>query len=115
DGLIYLVHGNNVVVPPTLAVSSPYRRYQVDRLIPCPWDDRLFDGDVILPAGHILRTDRDGSRWELIAGGFRNPFDIAFNRDGEMFTFDADMEWDLGLPWYRPNRVNHIVPGGEFG
>jgi putative heme-binding domain-containing protein len=32
-----------------------------------------------------------------------------------MFTFDADMEWDVGAPWYRPNRVNHIVSGADFG
>ena len=34
---------------------------------------------------------------------------------GEMFTFDSDMEWDWGLPWYRPTRINHCVTGGEFG
>ena len=25
------------------------------------------------------------------------------------------MEWDVGLPWYRPTRVLHVVPGGEYG
>jgi putative heme-binding domain-containing protein len=25
------------------------------------------------------------------------------------------MEWDRGLPWYRPTRVLHVVPGGEYG
>ena len=115
DGMIYLVHGNDVMAPPNPAPSSPHRRFRNDRLIPCPWDDHLFDGGVTLPAGHILRTDRDGTKFELVAGGFRNPLDVAFNEDGEMFTFDADMEWDVGLPWYRPNRVNHVVSGGEYG
>ena len=115
DGMIYLVHGNDVVAPPNPAPSSPHRRFRNDRLIPCPWDDHLFDSGVTLPAGHILRTDRDGTKFELVAGGFRNPLDVAFNEDGEMFTFDADMEWDVGLPWYRPNRVNHVVSGGEYG
>ena len=32
-----------------------------------------------------------------------------------MFTYDADMEWDVGLPWYRPTRLNHVVSGGEYG
>ena len=41
--------------------------------------------------------------------------DVAFNDDGEMFTYDADMEWDIGLPWYRPTRLNHVVSGGEYG
>ena len=31
-----------------------------------------------------------------------------------MFTFDADMEWDVGQPEYRPTRINH-VSGGEYG
>ena len=25
------------------------------------------------------------------------------------------MEWDVALPWYRPTRVNHLIPGAEFG
>ena len=115
DGSIYLVHGNNVALTQNLSPASPLRNYQNDSLIPCPFDDALFDGDVNLPAGHILRTDPEGKAFELVAAGFRNPLDIAFNRDGEMFTFDADMEWDVKLSWYRPNRVNHVIPGADFG
>ena len=115
DSSLYLVHGNNVNLAKPIAANSPLQHYQNDNLIPCPFDDVMFDGDVQLPAGHILRTDADGSTFELFAGGFRNPLDIAFNRDGEMFTFDADMEWDVGSPWYRPNRVNHVVSGADFG
>ena len=32
-----------------------------------------------------------------------------------MFIYDSDMEWDLGMPWYRPTRVNHATSGSEFG
>ncbi|OYW17070.1 MAG: hypothetical protein B7Z55_13275, partial [Planctomycetales bacterium 12-60-4] len=53
--------------------------------------------------------------WTVMAGGLRNQVDLAFDADGEMFTWDADMEWDVGLPWYRPTRVNHIVSGGDYG
>ncbi len=67
------------------------------------------------PGGWIARTDKDGQKWELFCGGFRNPYDIDFNADGELFTYDADMEWDTGAPWYRPTRVNHAVAGAEFG
>ncbi len=49
------------------------------------------------------------------SAGFRNAYDIAFNADGELFTFDSDMEWDWGMPWYRPIRVNHCTSGAEFG
>ena len=115
DGMLYLVHGNNTVVTPHTAPDSPLRNFRDDRLIPCPWDPQMFDGDVKLPAGNVLRGDLDGKQWTLLAGGLRNPLDVAFNTDGEMFTFDADMEWDTGTPWYRPCRVNHIISGAEFG
>ena len=32
-----------------------------------------------------------------------------------MFVYDADMEWDMGMPWYRPTRVIHATSGSEFG
>ncbi len=115
DGNLYVAHGNNVVVPSGIASDSPLRNFRDDRLIPCPWDPQMFDGDVKLPAGHVLRGDPDGKEWTLVAGGFRNPLDIAFNADGEMFTFDADMEWDTGTPWYRPCRVNHVLSGADYG
>ncbi|MCB1209468.1 MAG: hypothetical protein KDK97_09085, partial [Verrucomicrobiales bacterium] len=72
-------------------------------------------GDVRLPAGHILSMLPDGSDVQLFAGGLRNPLDIAFNKDGDLFTFDADMERDVGTPWYMPTRVLHVVPGADFG
>ena len=25
------------------------------------------------------------------------------------------MEWDFGMPWYRPTRILHITSGSEFG
>jgi len=115
DGALWLIHGNNVTLTTNLVPNSQLQHYTNDSLIPCPFDDAMFDGDVLLPAGHILRTDKDGKQFELFAGGFRNPLDIAFNADGEMFTFDADMEWDVGSPWYRPNRVNHVISGADFG
>jgi putative heme-binding domain-containing protein len=96
----------------------------VDRSrVPLNWgEDNLatriptgFMDDSLAPQGWIARTDPEGKEWELIASGMRNPFDIAFNRDGELFTYDADMEWDIGEPWYRPTRVNHVISGAEFG
>ncbi|MEM9660576.1 MAG: L-sorbosone dehydrogenase, partial [Planctomycetota bacterium] len=29
--------------------------------------------------------------------------------------FDADMEWDIGTPWYRPTRICHVVGGSDYG
>jgi putative heme-binding domain-containing protein len=115
DGWLWIAHGNNVHLPKQLSTNSPLRNFAHDRLIPCPWDAGMFDGDVLLPAGHILRMKPDGSEVQLWAGGMRNPLDIAFNEHGDLFTFDADMEWDVGCPWYMPNRVLHVVPGADFG
>jgi putative heme-binding domain-containing protein len=115
DGWLWVAHGNNVHLPKNLSTNSPLRNFAHDRLIPCPWDAGMFDGDVLLPAGHILRMKPDGSEVQLWAGGLRNPLDIAFNEHGDLFTFDADMEWDVGCPWYVPNRVLHVVPGADYG
>jgi putative heme-binding domain-containing protein len=115
DGDIYVAHGNNVLLPEGIAPDSPLKNYANDQLIPNPWDGSMFDGNVELPAGHILRVKPDGSKITLLAGGLRNPLDIAFNSRGDLFTFDADMERDVGTPWYMPTRVLHVVPGADFG
>ena len=39
----------------------------------------------------------------------------AFNRAGELFTYDSDMEWDQGSPWYVPTRIVHAISGGDYG
>jgi len=110
DNLLYLVCGNDVVFPEPMEADSPYRGGRNDWLLPSPHDAGHDDR-----VGYIARLDPEGKSWTVLAGGLRNPFDLAFNRDGEMFTWDADMEWDLGLPWYRPTRLNHVVSGGEYG
>jgi putative heme-binding domain-containing protein len=110
DNMIYVVNGNDVAFPEATSPNSAYHNPQNDWLVPNPHDAGQ-DNRV----GHILRTDPEGKKWEVIAGGFRNQVDVAFNADGELFTYDADMEWDAGLPWYRPTRVNHVVSGGEYG
>lgn len=110
DGGLYVAIGNDVSLPEKTAPDSPYRNPRFDRLLPDPRD--LGQDDRV---GYVARTDPDGSSWTILAGGFRNQVDVAFNADGEMFTWDADMEWDVGLPWYRPTRLNHVVSGGEYG
>jgi putative heme-binding domain-containing protein len=67
------------------------------------------------PGGWIARVTPDGSHWELVSTGYRNTYDIAFNKAGELFAYDSDMEWDVGLPWYRPTRLVHATSGSEFG
>lgn len=118
DNLIYVIHGNNVLVSETgrtIPDDSPLRHLAEDRLRPAFWDRFMFDSDAKVPAGYVARTNADGSMWQVVAGGFRNPYGVDFNAHGELFTFDADNEGDQGTPWYRPTRINHIVSGGDYG
>ncbi len=110
---LYIVVGNQTALP------------QYDHsFVPPVWGEDLilpriygrgFMRGVLAPRGWIAKTDPVGETWEIIATGFRNEYDAAFNRHGELFTYDADMEWDMNTPWYRPTRVNHVVRGAEFG
>ncbi len=113
---IYIVHGNATGLIEGTEKNSPYRNYAEDDLLPRVMDPvATFFDKLKTPYGYVLRTDENGTKWDVVAGGFRNPYDIDFNADGELFTYDSDMEWDVGAPWYRPTRVLHIIPGGEFG
>jgi len=86
-----------------------------DQVVPRMWDANGHAVGILAPGGYVAITDRDGAQWEIWSGGYRNPYDFAFNADGEMFVYDADMEWDVGSPWYRPTRVNHATSGSELG
>jgi putative heme-binding domain-containing protein len=109
---IYVVIGNQSSLTEMASSRVPYN-WSEDQLLP-----RLptgFMDDSYAPQGYVSRMSPDGKEWELIAMGLRNEFDIALNRVGELFTYDADMEWDIGEPWYRPTRVNHVISGAEYG
>ena len=86
-----------------------------DLLLPRMWDANGHARGKLAPGGWIASTDPDGKSWEIYSVGYRNPYDMAFNADGELFAYDADMEWDYGTPWYRPTRVVHATSGSEFG
>jgi putative heme-binding domain-containing protein len=115
DQMIYVMNGNHTKLPPGLSSASPHKNYAEDLLLPRQWDAGGHAVGILAPGGHILRTDPGGQHWELMLAGFRNAYDFDFNPDGEIFTFDSDMEWDWGMPWYRPVRINHCVRGGEYG
>ncbi len=112
---IYFCSGNQTDFPSSATGGVVPRHWAEDHLLGRMPDGRGFMRDRMAPGGWICRMDPDGSNIELMATGFRNEYDIAFNTDGELFTYDADMEWDIGTPWYRPTRVNHVISGAEFG
>jgi putative heme-binding domain-containing protein len=87
----------------------------LDSLLPAMPDPSGHAVGVGAPAGWICRISPDGSDWKMISSGFRNSVDIALNREGELFTYDSDLEFDIGSPWYRPTRVNHVTSASEFG
>ncbi len=111
---LYIVCGNNTKLTQFDKTRVP-PHWGEDHLLPRMPDGRGFMKAVMGPGGAIYKVDPNGKSWELIAVGFRNQFDAALNAAGELFTFDADMEWDVNTPWYRPTRVCHVVSGAEFG
>jgi hypothetical protein len=115
DNKLYTVCGNFVDVPPDVSPSSPHRNYADDLPLPRAEDGNGFGAGKKPPGGYVARMDADGRNLELFASGQRNTYDIAVNADGEIFGFDSDMEWDWGMPWYRPIRVFHAVSGGDTG
>jgi putative heme-binding domain-containing protein len=129
DDSLYLVIGNHAwAQPKPLAANSPLTRWPTgtfgpdqgdprtteDVLLPRLNDGRGHAANILAPGGTIWRMDHDGKNLSLVAAGFRNHFDAAFRSDGELFTFDSDMEWDEGMPWYRPVRVCHCPPGADY-
>ena len=111
---LYVVAGNHTDVPEMDAYRLP-PVWQYDNLFPQIKDPRGHANDREAPGGWIAKVDSLGQHWELISAGYRNPYDLAFNDEGDLFAYDSDMEWDFGLPWYRPTRIVHVTSGSEFG
>jgi putative heme-binding domain-containing protein len=111
---IYFANGNHTDLPVGMEESRAIA-WGEDHVLPRMWDARGHARNKFAPGGYVGRTDPDGKVVELFALGFRNQFDIAFDQNGELFTFDSDMEWDQGTPWYMPTRINHVVDGGDYG
>ncbi len=115
DGALYLLYGNYSGPDVRLAPSSALRELQEDQLLPRILDPRGHANSLRAPGGTLYRLDLEANTWERLSGGLRNPFDLAIGAAGEVFAYEADMEWDRGLPWFRPTRVVHLIPGGDYG
>lgn len=64
----------------------------------------------------ILRMNPDGSDLEVFASGLRNPYDLAFTPDGDLFTADNNPSIiDQQLPYLLPEELNHIRQGLNYG
>jgi putative heme-binding domain-containing protein len=116
----YLITGNNAVISEGYKEGSSdssqvAKVWGDDHLLPRMPDGRGHNRHVLAPGGIVYRVSRDGKEFEIYASGFRNIYGGGLNKDGELFTYDADMEYDFNTPWYRPTRVNHVLSGAEYG
>ncbi len=101
EGKIYAINGDSIQLPEGIMNRmSPLR----NKYLPSPKNE-----------GHVIRMDPDGKNKEIFCAGLRNPYGIDFNADGEAFTYDADAEFDMGTPWYRPTQIKHLTSGADFG
>jgi putative heme-binding domain-containing protein len=112
---LFIVCGNQTKMVNPLSGSRVPKLWGEDHLLPRLPDGNGFMRGVLGPGGCIYQIDPDGKNWDLFCTGFRNEFDAAFNRYGDLFTYDADMEWDMNTPWYRPTRICLAASGAEFG
>ena len=111
---LYLVSGNYGTIPKDVDFLQPPVWQKDSLLSPIP-DQMGHAVSIKAPGGWVSRISPDGSEWTMIASGFRNPVDLAINLHGELFTFDSDLEFDVGSPWYRPTRICHVTSASEFG
>lgn len=96
DGYIYAIAGNDGRLNEgTFAKTSPLPKAE---------------------GGGIFRFRKDHPAGaELVAAGFRNPYDFDFTPHGDLITYDSDTERDFLLPWYMPTRAYHVQVGQNHG
>ena len=64
----------------------------------------------------ILRMNPDGSDLEVFATGFRNPYDLVFSPDGDLFAGDNGPDaMNQTLRYLPPEELNHVQEGLDYG
>jgi len=110
----YYVAGNHTPPPEDIA-KSRIASWDEDLLLPRKWDARGHARGIMAPGGYIARINPDATEWEMVSIGYRNQYDAVLNEHDELFTYDSDMEWDFGMPWYRPTAIVHVTSGSDYG
>ena len=96
DGWYYLVCGNDAGIGAQHAAASGSPVKQPN-------------------SGAIVRISPDGKHSQIVAHGFRNPYDLAFNHLGQLFTVDSDGERIHHMPYYAPTRLFDVAQGMHHG
>ena len=114
DGGISVIVGNNeTIADPALDLTSPVLKDKDAQFLP------YFAnfGQSAREGAHsaIFDWNPASKKFRVFSGGNRNAYDYGYNLAGEAFLFDSDMEWDIGLPWYREVRTAHQVLNGNYG
>jgi len=114
DGGISLIVGNNeTIADPALDLKSPVLKDKDGQFLPYLPNF----GTSAREGAHSAIFDWNPAtkKFTVFSGGNRNAYDYAYNLTGEAFLFDSDMEWDIGLPWYREVRTAHQILNGNYG
>jgi hypothetical protein len=74
---LYVVMGNQTSLPKDYTHSRVPELWGEDQLFPSL---QYFMTGAKAPLGHIAQIDPKGKTWEIMATGFRNPYDAAVNR-----------------------------------
>jgi putative heme-binding domain-containing protein len=114
DGGMAVIVGNNETIADTaLNLASPILKDKDAQFLP------YFAnfGQSAREGAHSAIFDWNPAtkKFSVFSGGNRNAYDFAYNLAGEAFLFDSDMEWDIGLPWYREVRTVHAILDGNYG
>ena len=114
DGGMSVIVGNNeTIADGALDAASPVLKDKDAQFLP------YFAnfGQSAREGAHsaIFEWHAESKKFRVFSGGNRNAYDYAYNLAGEAFLFDSDMEWDIGLPWYREVRTAHQILNGNYG
>ncbi len=116
DGMMYIVLGNHVQLDAPINPTSPYRfTYEGDLVKPRREDPSGHAAGMKAPGGTVVRIDLRTKAIDIVAGGLRNAYDLAFHPNQGLYVQDSDMEADIGTTWHRTTNLFKITEGGEYG
>jgi putative heme-binding domain-containing protein len=76
--------------------------------------DNVSTYDLRSPRGTIQRWNRASGKLETLANGVRVPYQLGFNRHGDLFF--TDQEGETWMPNGNPlDELNHVIRGRNYG